>query len=53
MSLQDLESNGQKQIVVNSADLKGYFQLTQDDSWEPFQPFEQIANINFRIPIPG
>lgn len=50
LSLQDLASNGEKQIVVNSPDLKGYFELTHNKNWENFIPFEQIANIDLQDP---
>ena len=50
LSIQDLAANGEKQIVVNSPDLKGYFELAHDKNWKPFQAFEQIANINLQDP---
>lgn len=50
LSLRDLEANGQKQVVVNSPGVQGYFELTVDNDWEPFQAFEQIANINLQDP---
>lgn len=50
LSLQDLAANGEKQIVVNSPDMKGYFELTHDNDWKPFQAFEQIANVNLQAP---
>ena len=50
LSLQDLAANGEKQIVVNSPGVKGYFELTHDNDWKPFQAFEQIANINLQDP---
>ncbi len=50
LSLQDLEANGKKQIVVNSTRVKGYFELTHNNEWENFQPFEQEANINLQDP---
>ena len=50
LSLQDLEANGEKQIVVNSPGVKGYFELAQDDQWKPFKAFEEVANINLQDP---
>ncbi|WP_158859757.1 SpvB/TcaC N-terminal domain-containing protein [Lunatibacter salilacus] len=50
LSLQDLAGNGEKQIVVNSPGLQGYFKLTHDLDWQPFKAFEQLANINLRYP---
>ncbi|MCP4265761.1 MAG: insecticidal toxin complex protein [Candidatus Brocadiaceae bacterium] len=46
LQLQDLEANGQKQIVVNSPGLKGFFELTDDNDWLPFKAFEQTVNID-------
>lgn len=48
LSLQDLESNGQKQVVVNGPGMKGFYELTNDENWKPFQPFERTANIDFQ-----
>ena len=50
LSLQDLAANGEKQIVVNSPGVKGYFELTHDNDWKPFKAFEQIANVNLQDP---
>ena len=50
LSLQDLASNGEKQIVVDSQGTQGYFELTHDQNWKPFKPFEKLANINMRDP---
>ncbi len=44
LSLQDLENNGQKQIVVHDKSLQGYFELSDDLQWLPFQAFPQILN---------
>jgi len=46
LSIQDLASNGEKQVVVNSQTLNGYFELTEEQDWKPFQHFEQVANID-------
>jgi hypothetical protein len=48
LSLQDLESNGQKQVVVNSPGVQGYFELTFENTYLPFQSFEKIANVNLQ-----
>lgn len=50
LSLQDLDANGDKQIVINSSDLHGYFELTRDNGWAPFRPFPKVANIDFNDP---
>jgi RHS repeat-associated protein len=41
---QDLEANGEKQLV--SSGLNGFYELTDDDEWQPFKSFNEIANIN-------
>ncbi len=50
LSIQDLAANGEKQVVVNSVAVKGYFELMHDNDWKPFRPFEQIANIDKQDP---
>ncbi|WP_372950606.1 SpvB/TcaC N-terminal domain-containing protein [Mariniphaga sp.] len=50
LSIQDLAANGEKQVVVNSEDIKGYFELTHDNNWKPFMPFEQIVNVDLQDP---
>ncbi|REL37866.1 insecticidal toxin complex protein [Rhodohalobacter sp. SW132] len=50
LSIQDLESNGQKQVVVNSPGMQGYFELTEGDDFKSFEPFEQVANVNLQDP---
>jgi RHS repeat-associated protein len=50
LSVQDLEASGEKQIVVRSPGVNGYFELTEDDSWTAFQPFDNFVNIDPRDP---
>jgi len=50
LTLQDLDANGKKQITVNSEYAKGYFELTRDESWMAFQPFEQVVNLDLQDP---
>lgn len=50
LSIQDLASTGEKQVVVSSSGLKGYFELTQDNDWKPFQSFEQMVTIDLQDP---
>ncbi len=49
LSLQDLDSDGHKQIVVNTG-VQGYFELTAKNDFDSFQTFESIANINLQDP---
>lgn len=52
LQLQDLDANGEKQVVVQSPGLDGYFELTEntDETWEPFRSFLTKANVNLRDP---
>ncbi|MTI86959.1 MAG: insecticidal toxin complex protein [Balneolaceae bacterium] len=50
VSLQDLEGNGQRQAVINSAGMKGYFELDADGGWDPFRAFETEVNSGNRNP---
>ncbi|MEP6901374.1 MAG: SpvB/TcaC N-terminal domain-containing protein, partial [Actinomycetota bacterium] len=50
LSLQDLDADGNKQIVINSSGLQGYFELTRDNNWEPFRAFPAIANLDLSDP---
>jgi RHS repeat-associated protein len=50
LSIQDLDANGKKQVVVNGPGLQGYFELTEDNDWENFKAIEEIANINLQDP---
>lgn len=50
LSLQDLEANAAKQIVVNAPGVHGFFELNPDEGWKPFQTFTEIANVDFRDP---
>lgn len=50
LSLQDLEANGKKQIVVQNERWQGFFELTADNDWLPFQAFSEVANIDLRDP---
>lgn len=50
LSMQDLDADGKKQIVSHQQGLGGFFELTDDDEWMPFETFRQMPNINFSDP---
>jgi RHS repeat-associated protein len=50
LSLQDLEANGRKQIVVNNGTVQGYFELGLEEDWKPFRSFDQVANVDLQDP---
>jgi len=47
--LQDIDSDGNKELMVMSADVSGYFSRSEEQ-WENFVPFEQMPNISFNDP---
>ncbi|QCK15294.1 SpvB/TcaC N-terminal domain-containing protein [Mangrovivirga cuniculi] len=50
LSLRDLEANGEKQIMVNGPGLQGFYELTEDNTWNTFQPFTEVANVDIQDP---
>ena len=50
LQLLDLEADGRKFIVSTQQDAKGYFELSDDDEWQPFHSFKALPNINFNDP---
>ena len=50
LSLQDLEADGRKQIVVQNERQRGYFELADGDTWNGFRSFIEVANINLNDP---
>ncbi len=47
---QDLDANGMRQVVNRSNDLPGYFQLSDEQDWEPFRSFRNNVNIDWSDP---
>jgi RHS repeat-associated protein len=45
-SILELEGDGTKYLVQHSAEPKGFFKLTDEETWEPFQPFEKFPTFN-------
>ncbi len=50
LQIQDLKGNGQKYLVSQQAEPKGFFELTPDAEWRPFREFEQLPNRPFNDP---
>lgn len=48
LSIQELAADGKKYIVQQNAFPKGYFELTLEEEWKPFRPFETYPNIDFK-----
>ncbi|CAN5466486.1 hypothetical protein BH11BAC3_BH11BAC3_35980 [soil metagenome] len=50
LQLTNLDANGEKQVVINAPGVKGFFQLKDDNEWEPFCSFLHSVNIDLRDP---
>ncbi|WKA60352.1 SpvB/TcaC N-terminal domain-containing protein [Planococcus shenhongbingii] len=50
LQLLDLDADGRKQLVKLNEEPKGYFELSDEDEWEVFRPFETLPNIDMRDP---
>ncbi|WP_373552050.1 SpvB/TcaC N-terminal domain-containing protein [Haliscomenobacter sp.] len=50
LQLQDLEANGERQVVVNAPGLQGYFELSDEGEWQPFKSFLKTLNLDFNDP---
>jgi RHS repeat-associated protein len=48
--IQELEADGRKFLVTQGTELPGYFEMTEDNDWLPFQAFSNIPNVDFRHP---
>jgi len=46
LQLVDLDSNGLKQFVGLHDQLPGYFELDDNNIWQPHRPFEQMPTVN-------
>lgn len=46
LQLADLDADGGKQLSITSGEMRGYFELNDDDEWQPFRTFEQMPNQN-------
>lgn len=46
LQLADLDADGGKQLVSYSSQPKGYFELSDEDEWQPFRTFESLPNID-------
>ena len=50
LQFQDLEGNGEKQIVVHSPGVHGFFEMNDEDKWLPFQSFAHNVNLDLSDP---
>lgn len=47
LQLTDLEGDGSKQLVSYNSEPGGYFDLSDENEWQPFKSFKNLPNINF------
>lgn len=47
LQLADLDADGGKQLVSYGVQPKGYFELSDEDEWQPFRTFDNLPNIDF------
>ena len=50
LQLQDLDGDGRKFIVSSKGPVKGYFEISDDEEWQPFHSFTQFPNIDISDP---
>lgn len=46
LQLADLDADGGKQLVSYGIEPKGYFELDDDNEWQPYTNFQTLPNIN-------
>ena len=51
LQLVDLDADGGKQLVSLNSEPKVFFELDDDNDWQPYRNFEQLPNINFSDPF--
>lgn len=51
LQLVDLDADGGKQLVSLNSEPKGFFELGDDNEWQPYRNFKQLPNINFSDPF--
>ncbi|WP_205513240.1 SpvB/TcaC N-terminal domain-containing protein [Longitalea arenae] len=42
----ELEANGAKQVVKGQGDIKGFFELQDNEEWQPFTAFESMPDLD-------
>ncbi len=50
VQLQDLDANGLKQIVIHAPGKQGYFELSNEEEWQPFRTFMKELQIDLSNP---
>lgn len=47
LQLADLDADGGRQLVSYGEEPKGYFELDDENEWQPFRNFQNLPNVNF------
>ena len=50
VKVRDLESNGTNSLVTTTGPVTGFYQFDGENSWDNFQPFKNMPNIDFQDP---
>ena len=50
LQIQDLMANGLKQVVTYDKNMSGYWEATEDESFNIFHPFEKLPNLDLKDP---
>jgi RHS repeat-associated protein len=50
LQLQEIEADGRKFIVSTEPPLRGYFEISDDDQWQPFTTFANVPNVDLSDP---
>ncbi len=50
MQWMDLDANGKRQLVSRSQTAPGYFELDDDQQWQPFRDFKDWVNVDWNSP---
>ncbi len=46
LQLADLDADGGKQLAATNGEMRGYFELSDDEEWQPFRTFDLMPNRN-------
>ena len=50
LQLVDLDAEGSKQIAHLNSEPRGFFELSDEEEWQPFKTFEKLPNIDLNDP---
>ncbi|MBB5644963.1 SpvB/TcaC N-terminal domain-containing protein [Pedobacter cryoconitis] len=50
LQITDLDADGGRQVVSYNNQPRGYFELSEEDEWQPFRYFQTLPNIDMKDP---